>query len=62
MRRINPLDGTRFRPTSLKEPTTYVDAGLKKKWGQAMTLMIEDGPGYTVGMRRPITWVNDGGS
>jgi len=54
---LNPLDGT-LQTHVLNGNTTYVDA-LQN--GQAMTLMIEDGAGYTVAWPA-ITWVNDGGS
>jgi hypothetical protein len=54
---LNPLDGT-LQTHVLNGNTTYVDA-LQN--GQAITLMIDDGAGYTLTWPA-VTWVNDGGS
>lgn len=54
---LNPLDGT-LQLHVLSGNTTYIDALLN---GQAMTLMIDDGAGYTITWPA-MTWVNNGGS
>ena len=53
---LNPLDGT-LQLHVLNGNTTYTDALLN---GQAMTLMIDDGAGYTVTWP-VLKWVNGGG-
>lgn len=54
---LNPLDGT-LQHHVLSGNTQYIDAFLN---GQAMTLMIDDGAGYTITWPA-MTWVNNGGS